>query len=261
MFFRTILVTASIKGFITTDYTVISHCYNDPMAKKTKQVIEPGLTRYQRLLAALIISNLVSVLLFVIRVQQAQNIRYWFLLWNLVLAWVPLGLVLLLRERLKSTRWLVWQNVAISILWLGFLPNSFYLVSDLIHLKDTGEVSQLFDAVMFMNFIVNGLVAGYASIFLMHRMLLRRLKRVHVHGFIAFVFLVCSFAIYLGRDLRWNTWDILVNPAGILFDVSERVINPLTHSEVFSITALFSIFLGTVYVVIWQFIAAIRNDS
>lgn len=231
------------------------------MPKKTtrKQLIEPGLTRYERVAAALIASNLLSAVLFLVRVDSSQNFRYWFLLWNLLLAWVPLGLVLLLRQRLQSARWFTWQNIVISFLWLGFLPNSFYLVSDLIHLHETGEVSLLFDSVMFASFIFNGFAAGFASVFIMHRMLLRRFNRQRVHGLIATVFLLCSFAIYLGRDLRWNTWDILVNPAGILFDVSERVINPLTHPEVFSTTAIFFLLLASIYTVAWQMVAALRD--
>lgn len=231
------------------------------MAKRTEKVFESGLTRYQRMITALMVSNLVSVLLFLIRTLQSGNIRYWFLLWNLVLAWVPLGIILLLRERLKKTRLSNWRNLLLCMLWLGFLPNSFYLVSDLVHLHSTGEVSLLFDSVMFLNFILNGLAAGYASVFFMHQLLFKYFKRIHVHAIIASIFLICSFAIYLGRELRWNTWDILVNPAGILFDVSERVINPLTHSELFSITALFFVFLSSIYFVIWQFIHAVRNDS
>src|SRR5688572_21241279 len=117
------------------------------MTKRSKQVVEPGLTRYQRMASALIVSNLVSALLLLIRIEQSQTTRYWFLLWNLVLAWIPLGVAVLLKERLHKTRWLTWQNILLSVLWLGFLPNSFYLVSDLIHLHSSGEVSILFDAV------------------------------------------------------------------------------------------------------------------
>lgn len=227
--------------------------------QRTKK--QPGLTVYQRLGAALLASNLVSALLFVIRVQQSHNIRYWFLLWNLLLAWVPLGLVLLLRERLKFYRWVSWQSIGLSFLWLAFLPNSFYLVSDLVHLHSSGEVSIIFDAVMFMTFIFNGFIAGFASLYLIHGMLLQRFERSKVNGFIAGVLLLCSLAIYLGRDLRWNTWDIMVNPAGILFDVSERVINPSTHTEVFSTTALIFVLLASIYTVAWQFVAAIRNTD
>lgn len=227
--------------------------------QKTKK--QPGLTIYQRLGAALLASNLVSALLFVVRVQQSQNIRYWFLLWNLVLAWVPLGLILLLRERLKHYQWVSWQSIILSLLWLAFLPNSFYLVSDLIHLHSTGEVSIIFDAVMFMSFIFNGFIAGFASLYLLHNMFIARFARSWAHGLVAGVLLLCSFAMYLGRDLRWNTWDIMVNPAGILFDVSERVINPTTHSEVFSTTALFFILLSSIYIVAWQFVAALRDTD
>src|SRR5690606_12670255 len=104
---------------------------------------------------------------------------------------------------------------------------------------NSGEVSILFDAVMFLSFIFNGAVAGFASLFVAHSLLLRRFRRDYVHVFIGLVLLLCSFAIYMGRNLRWNTWDVMANPAGIIFDVSERVINPLTHAESFSITALF----------------------
>lgn len=231
------------------------------MPKKSAAEAVPSLTRFQRMGAALIASNLVAALLFVLRVQQAENMRYWFLLWNLVLAWVPLGLVLLLREHLKKARWLTWKSMLLSVLWLGFLPNSFYLVSDLIHLHETGEVSILYDAVMLTSFIFNGFAAGFASVFLMQAMAQRRFSRKHVHIAVGFVFLLCSFAMYLGRDLRWNTWDVLINPAGILFDVSERVINPLTHIEAFSTTALFFVLLGSIYIVAWEFVAAVRNTD
>lgn len=231
------------------------------MAKRQKQTIEPGLTPFQRVVGALLFSNLVSASLFLVRVDQSQNLRYWFLFWNLLLAWAPLALALLLRERLKTSRWLSWQNVGISLLYLGFLPNSFYLISDLIHLRSTGEVSHMFDVVMFTSFIFNGVAAGFASVFLMHRLLIVRIARERAHTVIGSVLLLCSFAIYLGRELRWNTWDVLINPAGILFDVSERVINPVTHLESFSTTALFFILLGSMYIVVWQFVSAIRTTE
>jgi len=152
-----------------------------------------------------------------------------------------------------------WQNLGLSLLYVGFLPNSFYLISDLIHLRPTGEVSHMFDAVMFTSFIFNGVTAGFASVFLVHWLLIARVARERAHAAVGCILLLCSFAIYLGRELRWNTWDVLINPAGILFDVSERVINPVTHLESFSTTALFFILLGSMYIVVWQFVGSIRT--
>lgn len=228
------------------------------MSKHTKQ---PELTALQRLGAALLVSNLLSAILFAVRVEQSQNLRYWFLLWNLVLAWVPLGLVLLLRERLKFFGWSSWQSIGLTVLWLVFLPNSFYLFSDLIHLHASGEVSIIFDVVMFISFIFNGFLAGFSSLFVMHNLLMSKMPRNTAHSIVGAVLFVCSFAIYFGRDLRWNSWDVMVNPAGILFDVSERVISPLTHTEVFSTTALVFALLSTIYIVAWQFVAAIRSSA
>lgn len=215
------------------------------------------MSRYRaikRLVYAALAFNGLSLFLFVLRVAVTQNSQYYFLFWNLVLAWLPFGLVLLLLGSLKHKKW----NQPLPILWsllaLGFLPNSFYIISDLVHLQDTGEVGVLYDAVLFMTIILNGLIAGFTSIYLIHKQLLKRLQRPVAHLIIAGVFLLNGFAIYLGRSLRWNTWDILTHPFGIIYDVSERLINPLAHPQFFGTTLTFFLLLGGLYVVIWHFV-------
>jgi uncharacterized membrane protein len=197
------------------------------------------------------------MVLFIFRVIDAGNYRYNFLLWNLFLGWLPLLFAWLLVRNLQYRRWLSRDNLLLTALWIGFLPNSFYLVSDLIHLHITGEVSLLYDAVLFFSCIFNGYVAGFASLYLVHHELLKRKEWWRAHTIIAGVLLLCSFAIYLGRNLRWNTWDVLVNPAGILFDVTDRLISPFAHPQVFVTTTTFFALLGTMYVVLWQFLLAL----
>lgn len=207
---------------------------------------------------ALLISNLVSVVLFGIRVSATGSTAYWFLFWNLLLAWVPMILVWLLQGQLqyRNRSWKEPVPVLLTLLWLGFLPNSFYLVSDLIHLQYSDSNSVLFDAVMFQSFVWNGLVAGILSIIWVHSALLRRRGKDMAAAIISGVLLLSAFAIYLGRNLRWNTWDVLVNPEGILFDVSERVINPLSHPQALLTTLSFFLLLGSMYMVLWQFYRA-----
>jgi uncharacterized membrane protein len=96
---------------------------------------------------------------------------------------------------------------------------------------------------------------------MMHRLLLSRLSRHTSHSIIAVVLLVCSFAIYLGRDLRWNSWDALLHPAGILFDVSDPIFSPSTHHDAFTTTLMFFILLGAIYIVAWQFGRAVGIDN
>jgi len=92
---------------------------------------------------------------------------------------------------------------------------------------------------------------GYASLYLVQQQMTKRgASRRQVDAFAAVMLLICSFAIYLGRDLRWNSWDVLVNPAGIVFDISERLIDPLDHPDTFTTTAVFFVFLMGLYWVI-----------
>lgn len=215
--------------------------------------------RFAGVLLALVVSNSLSVFLFLARSIDTNNNRYWFLLWNLLLGWLPLIFVWWLSERLQRSPWLTTGNLALTVLWLGFLPNSFYLLSDLIHLQTTGEINLLYDVVMFSSFIFNGYVMGYVSLFLMHLEFLKRLKRQQTHLLVGLILFLCSFAIYLGRNLRWNTWDLLAHPAGVLFDVSDRIINPVAHPQAFVTTTTFFLLLGAMYIVIWQIIHAVRN--
>ncbi|MEO8863338.1 MAG: DUF1361 domain-containing protein [Candidatus Saccharimonadales bacterium] len=209
-------------------------------------------TKYSGLIRALIVSNIISIVLFCLRVLAAHNTRYWFLIWNLVLAWLPVVWAYILTKRLKTHSFREPVQIFLFLLWLGFLPNSFYVISDLVHLTSTGEVGLLFDAVLFMSFIWNALVAGFISMYWIHKAVLRRRSSLFSAIFMQIVIVVASFAIYLGRTLRWNTWDVAVNPFGILFDVSERVINPLAHPQVIVTTATFSLLIGSIYFVIWE---------
>ena len=178
--------------------------------------------------------------------------------WNLLLAWVPVGFSYALISHLKRHSWRSPTSLALSLGWILLLPNSFYMISDLIHLQSTGDIGILFDTVLFMSFIWNGVLAGFSSIYIVHKALLRRLSPPTAHGSITLVLLIVSFAIYLGRSLRWNSWDVVINPGGLLFDVSERVINPLSYPQALVTTATFFLLLGSMYLVIWNLIQSLR---
>lgn len=218
-------------------------------------------THERQLVAVLGVSNLLCLIFFAGRVISSGNWRYGFLFWNLFLAWLPLLFAWWLAKRMPKHRWLSVGSVLITLLWLGFLPNSFYVTSDLIHLQSTGEVSLLFDLVLFMSFVWNSLLLGFISLYMMHKQLLKRLTPTTAHFVIAVVLLLCSFAIYLGRYLRWSTWDVLINPAGILFDVSDRFISPRAHPQTFTTTASFFMLYGTMYIVIWQLIGILQTHA
>ncbi len=207
--------------------------------------------RWSMLTHPFVVASSISVGLYIAGAIRNHSRDYDYMIWNLFLAWLPLLLVFWLLRVLRTKRWSSWQGIALSILWLGFLPNSFYMVTDYIHLADTVRVDVLYDALMLTSFVLTGLALGYTSLFLFHLELRKRLPARSANHLVSFILLLCSGAIYLGRDLRWNTWDLFVNPAGILFDVSDRFINPRAHPQMF-------ITIITVFVVLVTFYYLLR---
>lgn len=215
--------------------------------------------RYHRIVYALIITNAASVIFFCLRLIGAENFRYWFMLWNLFLAWIAPLVAWWLVRRLHTTAWRTWQNIGLTVIWLGFLPNSFYMVSDLIHIQQTGEVSIIFDAVLFTSFILNGFIAGYIGTFFLHRQLLQRLSVKRAYALVIGAFALSSYAIYLGRVLRWNTWDAVLHPAGLLFDVSDNILNPMSHPQAFVVTLSFTLLITAFYALAWELMQTLRS--
>lgn len=196
---------------------------------------------------------LVSIVLLIGRIVAGDSLRYIFLVWNLVLAVIPLLIAWWLIDRLQNKQsWFLWPNILLSLFFIGFLPNTFYLITDFVHLHQTDEVSLYFDVVLLSSFVFNGVVLGFTAIFLIHKELLKRLSERKAMTIVAVIFLLASFAAYLGRFTRFNSWDIVLRPAGLLFDVSDRFINPTRHVDTYlSTVTLFAVLLS-LYLVIYR---------
>jgi uncharacterized membrane protein len=187
------------------------------------------------------------------RVLLTGTVRYWFIPENLALAWIGLFLAWLLTKELKNRRWLSWQNLGLTALWLMFLPNTWYVLTDYIHIVPTAEISQLFDIILMSLLVFTGFILGFTSLFLIHRELLHRLGEVKSYLLIELAIFTSSFAIYLGRDLRWNSWDVIKNPGGLLVNVSDRIADPFGSQRALNVTLLFFLLINVIYLAFWLF--------
>ena len=201
---------------------------------------------------ALGISSLVSIGFFLYGAIRNHDLTYSYLTWNLFLAWLPLLFAVRLTSVLGYKRWSSWEGLGWSFLWLLFLPNSFYMISDFIHIKDIQRVDILFDTLMFTSFIYTGVTLGFSSLYLIHLQLKRRFTGRVASAWVAFTLFVCSEAVYVGRDLRWNSWDVLTNPGGLLFDLSDRMLHPSSYPQMFVIIVSFWILLLSMYGLLWR---------
>lgn len=197
-------------------------------------------------------ATLVSLGLFGYGALRNHSTNFSYLCWNLILAWLPLLFSLRLDEVLKRKLWSSWEALGFSLLWLLFLPNTFYMISDYIHLQEVRRVNVLYDAVMFTSFVYVAVILGVTSLLRIHAQLRKRLTATAAGVWIAAVLLLCSFGIYLGRDLRWNSWDILTNPGGLLFDISDRLTHPAAYPQMFLIVLSFFALLGSIYALVWR---------
>lgn len=199
-----------------------------------------------RLVPPLILSVL-SIGLYIGRVLATDRMYLGFMNWNLFLAWLPLLFAWSLSRVLTRYRWLSWRPQILTFLWLIFLPNSFYMVTDFIHVAPDEDLSMLYDIVLVLSFALSGLILGCMSIYMVHAELKRRSGRRQLYSLLGGAILLSSFAIYLGRQLDYNSWDLVFNPGGILLDTLVRLSDPLAHGSMYTTTLLFFVFISGVY--------------
>lgn len=203
--------------------------------------------KVESLFMPMILLSGLSVLLLAIRSVSTGTSDFWFLNWNLFLAWLPIVFAWYFLRAIQVNRLKSWQVILPLVLWVLFLPNSFYLVTDFVHLEPYQDVSLVFDIVMLMSYALTGLILGMISVYLVHYRLKRRFPKRVIFMVIGFIFWLCGLAIYYGRNLGWNSWDLLANPSGILLDTIDRVADPFGYMDTFSFSLLFLVFLSTVY--------------
>jgi uncharacterized membrane protein len=171
-----------------------------------------------------------------------------FLVWNLFLAWLPYlwSLWALSIHRRQPGRW--WLLLLPGTLWLLFFPNAPYLVTDLMHLRSDPPVPLWYDSGMLISFAWAGCFLAVASLSVMHRIIRdytgRALSWLMVLGMLA----LCGLGIYVGRFLRWNSWDIFLYPTDVISDIAQRLAHPLSNLQTYGVTLLFAAFLFVCYV-------------
>jgi uncharacterized membrane protein len=156
-----------------------------------------------------------------------------FLIWNLFLAAIPVGVALIARHH-HSRPWF-W---GLLLVWLFFFPNAPYIVTDLMHIRTARPANLWLDVLVLGAFAITGLVSGLVSLRWMHEALLRRAFSARVGwAFVALVSLLSGFGVYLGRFQRWNTWDIVTRPTELLAEAWSA----LTETHVLGFSLLFSL--------------------
>lgn len=166
--------------------------------------------------------SILGVVLVFITMALNWSLQYWYLPYNLILAWVPLIIALLL----VTKRFSPFVQLILLATWLAFLPNAYYLVTDIIHITEELRVSYSLDTVALFAVIAPGVAAGAYSLLLIDQCYFKKFSYSLRLAILGGIGLLVSVGVYLGRTLRWNSWDLVLHP----FDVIKSFADTFTHS-------------------------------
>jgi uncharacterized membrane protein len=195
---------------------------------------------------ALAMTSGFPVALLTLRSRLGDGLGYRFLVWNLFLAWVPLGFAFIAEVGWRA-HWSRRRLLLPLFGWLLFFPNSPYIVTDMIHLRQSDVSPLWFDALILFSMGLAGLLVGFVSLRMVQLIVSASFHRAWGWVVSLGVLALSGFGIYLGRFARYNSWDILSSPRSLLYDVQSVAFDPISNQRAIAISAVFTGFLIVAY--------------
>lgn len=185
-----------------------------------------------------------SFVILFFRIAITKTLYYTFLVWNIFLAIIPYVITMYLSDKKKLNK--ISFILAFGA-WLAFLPNAPYIITDLYHLSRSTFNIIWIDTLVISAFAITGMLLFYFSLFQMKNLLLSFLRRKVSEALITTTIFLSAFGVYIGRFLRYNSWQILSHPQQLFSDIINMILHPITNREVWLFTFLFGFFLQLGY--------------
>lgn len=202
--------------------------------------------------AALVAASFVCVAIVEERTRLAGSHYYGFLVWNLVLAWVPFALALVAYDRARR----VGVDAVVgglAALWLLFLPNAPYILTDFVHLRHGAKVPVWFDALMLSSFAWTALLLGLLSLYLMQAVARRVVSEAWTWVGVAGALTLASVGVYLGRYVRFNSWDAVTRPGRVAHVLGASVLRAPEHPRMAVALVALTSFMFVGYIMLYGF--------
>jgi uncharacterized membrane protein len=179
------------------------------------------------------------------RMIKSGNISYIFLPWNLFLAFIPywISSYLAFKEQFKIS------HLPLFLLWILFLPNAPYILTDLFHLKIRPGIPVWYDLILVCSFALIGLLLFYRSTTDMINSLKEHIRESYFKFILPAFFWLMAFGLYLGRYLRFNSWNVVNHP----FRLMHQSFDSLFYKDTLGFTLIFGAFMWFVYLTLVNF--------
>jgi uncharacterized membrane protein len=194
----------------------------------------------------LLLSSCFSCFLLLARMVVTGTIEYIFLPWNLFLAFIPYRITWWMSRNISIIENKI-KLVAALALWLLFIPNSFYIITDLFHLIHVRSAPKWFDLLLIFSFAWNGILFGIISLRRVELIVsIMKGKSFSIFMVLAVMWL-SAFGIYIGRFLRFNSWDVITDPFSLLAEITNMIIHPFQNGYAWAMTMCYAVFMTLLY--------------
>jgi uncharacterized membrane protein len=127
---------------------------------------------------------------------------------------------------------------------MAFFPNAPYLITDLIHIYDRQNVPLWLDTIMLFLFALSGFLVTLAS-WNDIRMWLKKIRPAPSQRMVDYLIVsLTAVGLYIGRFLRWNTWDLLRQPIRIFRDLFSITTQP----RIFIDSVIFIVIISMIFI-------------
>ena len=125
------------------------------------ETVKKAIQSQFKTLSLVTVALIFSVILLMARIELNKSFFYLFLIWNVFLAIIPFAITMYLNSKHNISRFklIVWL-----IIWLAFLPNAPYIVTDLIHIKTGNNTLLWLDILVVLSFALSGLFLFYLDL-------------------------------------------------------------------------------------------------
>jgi len=215
-----------------------------------------------RVLLVVALSMLSCLVLVLVRYGLTGRFSQSYLIWNLVLAAVPVliaryGTMLASRQTTpKRSRVFA---IGSFMVWLVFYPNAPYVFTDFIHVVRRANLGAValpwlsqadllwYDIVMNAAFAFIGHYMGLVSMYIMHGAMRAMFGRVAGWSLMVPAILLSGFGIHIGRFSRFDSWDLIMQPVQTVRVISQSLSDPA--ALLFS--TAFAFFIALTYIIFY----------
>ena len=191
---------------------------------------------------------ILSCLLNIFRIVLFNKYSLVYVIWNIFLAFLPFVISSIILNNSMANKLSKFNLIFWGIIWLLLIPNSPYIVTDLIHIGEIRAVPPLYDSFLLFSSAWTGLLLGLYSISHIEQILKMKYTQKITSLIIFVIMLFISFGMFLGRFLRFNSWDILARPMTFINGIGEIFTNSNYFLGLLLYTSLFLFFIFMSYI-------------